>query len=277
MQIFILLKILRAIFSHLVFFHGYVYRFFSSLVISKAHSKQTGKHFWVKKRCPLSIYFLFLLKITIIRNNLSYINFKKELHPFKVFSLSDIRKVFLHFDSRRLIEWQRKGYLAKVINKWYLFTDIPVTENLLYRISNCIYRPSYLSLESALAFHHLIPEAVYSQQAVTTLKSITYNTAAGSFNYRKIKPGLFFGYQVLHLDGLPALMADMEKALLDFLYFQSGNITEENLMAFRLNITELQHSLNWDKMAQYATVYNSNILNRRIGVLHKIINHVNAS
>lgn len=208
---------------------------------------------------------------------MSYINFKRELYPFKVFSLGDIRKVFLYFDSRRLIEWQRKGYMTKLINKWYLFTDIPVTENLLYRISNCIYRPSYLSLESALAYHHLIPEAVYSQQAVTTLKSITYPTTVGTFNYRKIKQELFFGYQILHLDGLPVLMADMEKALLDFLYFQSGNTMEEDLLAIRLNITELQHSLNWDKMTQYASVYNSNILYQRIEILHKIIKHVDAS
>ena len=72
---------------------------------------------------------------------------------------------------------------------------------------------------SALAFHHLIPNSAYSRQVVTTLENQVYETTVGSFRFRKIKPELFFGYQVLHLDGLPVLMADREKAILDYLYF----------------------------------------------------------
>lgn len=217
-----------------------------------------------------------MLKITIIRNNLSYINFKKELYPFKVFSISDIRKVFPEFDSRRLIEWQKKGYLLKLINKWYVFADIPINENLLYRISNCLHHPSYLTLESALAYHQLIPEAVYSQQAVTTLKSISYETAVGVFRYCKIKASLFFGYEILHLDGLPVLMAYREKAILDFLYFRAGYTTLEEVSALRLNLTELQQTLDRQKLEIYAAVYNSRALNKRIQLLYKILAHADA-
>lgn len=216
-----------------------------------------------------------MLKITIIRNNISYISFKDNLSLFKIFSIEDIRKIYPNFDSRRLIEWQNKGYLLKLINKWYLFSDIPVTENLLYRISNCLYHPSYLSLESALSFHHLIPEAVYSQQAITTLKSKVYETPVGSFRYRRIKPELLFGYQVLHPDGLPVLMADREKAILDYLYFRAGKTTEAEIEALRLNLYELKQTLDKQKLEQYLSVYASPTLERRIQILYKLISHAN--
>jgi predicted transcriptional regulator of viral defense system len=218
-----------------------------------------------------------LLKITIIRNNISYISFKDNLSLFKIISIEDIRKIYPNFDSRRLIEWQQKGYLVKLINKWYLFSDVPVNENLLFRISNCLYHPSYLSLESALSFHHLIPEAVYSPQAITTLKSKVYETPVGSFRYRRIKPELFFGYQVLHLDGLPVLMADREKAILDYLYFRAGKTTEAEIEALRLNAYELKQTLDKQKLEQYLAVYASPTLERRIQILNKLISHANAT
>lgn len=218
-----------------------------------------------------------MLKITIIRNNISHLSFKSNLSIFKIFSLEDIRKVYPDFDSRRLIEWQQKGYLVKLINKWYLFSDIPVTENLLFRISNCLYHPSYLSLESALAFHRLIPEAVYSQQAVTTLKSKVYETPVGSFRYRRMKPELFFGYNILHLEGLPVLMADREKAILDYLYFRAGKTTEAELEALRLNFYELLQTLDRQKLERYTAVYENPTLERRVQILYKLLSHADAT
>ena len=124
---------------------------------------------------------------------MTWIEFRNALIEYKVFSTGDIKKYFPRFDTKRLVEWQQKKYIRKLINKWYLFAEIPVDEMLLFRICNCIYQPSYISLESALGFYHFIPEAVYSQQAVTTRKTITYKTTAGTFNYRTLKPSFYFG------------------------------------------------------------------------------------
>ena len=127
---------------------------------------------------------------------MSYLDFRTALYSFEVFCIRDIEKLFPKFDSRRLVEWQRKGYIQKLINKWYVFADIPINDRLRYRISNCLHRPSYISLESALSHYGLIPEAVYSVQNITTKKTIAYETIAGTFNYRSIKAQLFFGYEV---------------------------------------------------------------------------------
>jgi hypothetical protein len=75
---------------------------------------------------------------------MSYLEFRDVLISFQVFSIRDVEKFFPNFDSRRLVEWQRKGHIRKLVNKWYLFSECPVDEQLLFRISNCIYRPSHI-------------------------------------------------------------------------------------------------------------------------------------
>lgn len=74
------------------------------------------------------------------------------------------------------------------------------TDFLRNRISNCLYRPSYISLESALSHYNFIPEGVYTIQNISTRKTILYETPIGSFQYRNIKPGVFFGYHVIRIN-----------------------------------------------------------------------------
>lgn len=180
-------------------------------------------------------------------------------------------------DSKRLVEWQERGYIKKIINKWYLFSSVLLTEHLLLRISNCIHSPSYISLDSALSFYHFIPEAVYTQQAVSTKKTVRYNTVAGRFNYQSVKPALYFGYTILVQENIPVLMADPEKALLDYLYLHPIIKTLDDIHAVRFNITALQETIDWEKLGTYARVFNSATLNKKIELLKKLIPDANAS
>lgn len=204
---------------------------------------------------------------------MSWTEFRNALIGYRLFSTGDAKKYFPGFDTKRLVEWQKKNYIRKLINKWYLFSEVPVDELLLFRISNCIYQPSYISLESALGFYHFIPEAVYSQQAITTRKTIRYKTPAGAFYYRTIKPAFYFGYRILHKDGLPVLLAEPEKALLDFLYLSASLNTLKDVKALRLNNAELQQAIDWNKLDTYARVFNSKTLNKRIRLLKKLSLH----
>jgi predicted transcriptional regulator of viral defense system len=206
---------------------------------------------------------------------LTYHEFRNALIDFKVFSTGEIKKCFPDFDTKRLVEWQQKKYIRKLINKWYMFAEIPVDEMLLFRISNCLYRPSYISLESALGFYHFIPEAVYSQQAITTRKTITYKTPGGAFNYRTIKPAFFFGYRILHKDKLPVLVAEPEKALLDYFYLAASLGNLKDMKAIRFNDAEIKNSVDWEKLDNYARVFNSNTLNKRIKHFRKTVLHAN--
>jgi predicted transcriptional regulator of viral defense system len=213
--------------------------------------------------------------------------FRNALYSFEVFSVTDIIKLFPAFDTRRLVEWQRKGYIQKLVNRWYLFSDIPMDDTLRNRISNLLYRPSYISLESALAYYNLIPEAVFTIQSVSTRKTMTYDTPIGSFHYRTLKPPLFFGYRVdrnsrrlastTEVMGGPVLMADPEKTILDYLYLGSHLNSIEDLEGIRLNIHVFNELIRWETLEQYASLFESAVLNKRIRLLQKLTSHAHTS
>jgi predicted transcriptional regulator of viral defense system len=240
--------------------------------------EETNYSEWAKtKNEPARINYLFcslhLLILTIIGNKMTYLAFRDAIRSFEVFSTRDIEKLFPKFDTRRLVEWQRKGYIQKLINKWYVFADIPINEWLRYRISNCLYRPSYVSLESALSHYGLIPEAVYSVQNITTKKTIAYETVAGTINYRSIKPHLFFGYKVDKTQTIPVLIASPEKAILDYFYLNPRLHTTQDIEGLRLNLPTLNEIVNHERLTSYAACFESNTLNKRLKLLRKINTH----
>ena len=151
-----------------------------------------------------------------------FIDFKLHFEPFKVFSTQDILKWDTDFDTRRLVEWQQKNYVRKIINRWYLFADASLDENFLYLIANRIYSPSYISFESALAYYRLIPEGVYTITAATSLKTHQFTTSFGSFSYRHLRPELMFGYKLINVNGLCYKIAEPEKLILDYLYLNTN-------------------------------------------------------
>lgn len=207
---------------------------------------------------------------------MNYYQFRQALHDFAVFSIRDIAKLFPEFDTRRLVEWQDKGYLHKLVNKWYLFTDITMNDWLHYRIANCLHRPSYVSLESALSHHNLIPEGVYTVQNITSRKTILYETIAGSFQYRSIKPSLFFGYRADRSNVLPVLIAEPEKAILDLLYLNRIN-NMADMEGLRLNTAELNNHVDWEKLMKYAACFESATLNKRVALLKKLKTYADIS
>ena len=74
-----------------------------------------------------------------------------------------------------LVNWQRKGYVQKLRNGWYRFSDETVNEQLLYLIANKIYNPSYVSFESAFSFYGIIPEGVFSILSATSQKNSQFH------------------------------------------------------------------------------------------------------
>ena len=99
----------------------------------------------------------------------------------------------------------------------------------LYAIANQLYGPSYLSLETALAYYGLIPEAVMGMTSVVTHRSKRFTTPIGWFSYQTL-PAKLFGFGVRTVDG--HLMASPEKALCDYLYTRSNlRITSPKTLA----------------------------------------------
>jgi len=48
-----------------------------------------------------------------------YEQFRQNFRHFVVISLQEIRKVFPDFDTKNLVNWQKKGYIIRLQNKFY--------------------------------------------------------------------------------------------------------------------------------------------------------------
>ncbi len=81
-----------------------------------------------------------------------------------------------------------------------------------------IYSPSYVSLESALSFHGLIPEAVYAVTSASLNRSKTFKTPVGQFVFSQVPQGIFYlGVERIKKDKTVYLMASPAKALADYI------------------------------------------------------------
>ena len=102
---------------------------------------------------------------------MNFIEFSKTFSDWPLFSIHEILKLYPNFDRKNLVRWQEKGYIKKIRNKWYIFSDKNINEINLFYIANSIYSPSYISFESALSYYNIIPEAVFSVTSATSLKT----------------------------------------------------------------------------------------------------------
>ena len=203
---------------------------------------------------------------------MNYLSFRNQFINQGLISIQQVVSIFPDFDSRRLVEWQKKGYIERVVNRWYRFLEVPQEEYSLFWTSNRIYQPSYISLETALSFHGLIPEGVYSIIAISTLKTQTYQNNKINYIYRNVKPSLYFGYQILRWKEKPILMASPEKALLDFCYLNTHLKTKEDFESLRINPNVFISKIDFKVLEHYLQLFDNQSLRKRIEVLllHKI-------
>jgi len=93
-------------------------------------------------------------------------------------------------------------------------------------IANHILGPSYVSMDTALAYYGLIPERVYEIASMTTKASREFNTPIGLFTYTHLSlPYYSFGLNMIRLSPEQyTIVASPEKALCDKILSTSGLI-----------------------------------------------------
>lgn len=166
---------------------------------------------------------------------MQYLELRESLKDFTVFSLADIRRIDNSFHRRRLSEWQEKGYIKKLIKGFYIFSDLGLNEHVLFEIANRIYTPSYISLEMALSYYHLIPESVYGITSVSTRRTYQFKTPIAEFSYRTVNPRLFFGYELVKRNKKVFKVAVAEKAILDYFYLNPRLRTARDFGSLRID------------------------------------------
>lgn len=93
-----------------------------------------------------------------------------------------------------------------------------------FELAQQIYAPSYISLESALAYHQLIPERVHTITSVCAKRSKNFDTPLGLFQYHHL-PLLNFYMETERIATQTEnyIVAKPWKAILDYIYCYKKN------------------------------------------------------
>jgi len=204
---------------------------------------------------------------------MKFIEFYNRFKDSPLISVKDVLNVYPNFDRRRLFEWQKRALIQKIVPNFYLFTNKNYNEQELYFMANKIYRPSYISLETALSHYNLIPETVYSITSVTTQKTKKCLTETANFSYRTVKPELFFGYRIVKKENFSYQFAEPEKAMLDFLYLRKDLQREKDFKGLRINGENFKSSIDSTKLKKYLKLFKSPTLKKRTAGLLNSLNY----
>lgn len=186
---------------------------------------------------------------------MKWIDFEREIKRknIKIFTPLDVQRFLARskIATRFLIHRLKKnGYIIRLKQGLYQLSDERVPD--LY-LANKLREPSYVSLEFALSYHQIIPEAVYEITSVTTKTTRRFQALGKSFFYRHIKKEAFTGYFSHRQDGLNFLIAEPEKAFVDLNYLR--------LMSRKKPISRFNpQKLNLAKTLRYAKLFNNNKL-----------------
>lgn len=169
----------------------------------------------------------------------------------------------------QISRWKKAGKLIQLKRGLYLFSK-PYRKVEIYEahIASLLKKPSYISLEKAFEYHNLIPEAVTVYTSVTTKRPDRFISEIGDFDYRHIKPALFWGYDLVSLYKQTAFIASPEKALLDFFYIRKVDASTEYLDELRLQNLK---DIDVDKLIEYAKRFKKPGMRRIAELLKKYI------
>lgn len=178
-----------------------------------------------------------------------FINLKDSVKQ-NIFTANEIKQFFSEETnaqiSVQLSRFAKKGLITSIKRGLYCLDENRTDE---FEIANKLYKPSYISSETALNYYGIIPD-IPAELTSTTLTTTKYfDNKWGKFRYLKIKRELFWGFtQVKSVENNGFfLIAEPEKALLDYFYFRKIKRMDD----LRLNLDPISKT----KYQKYVNFY----------------------
>ena len=145
-------------------------------------------------------------------------------------------------------------------------------DDYLNFLSQVIYYPSYISKETILFKNQMISESVYGISCISMKAPKTFSSEIGIFQYSKIKPSLFLGFEKRSYIENKYYVATKAKALFDYLYFYKRKlvrINEKSIEELRLNFSEMNDH-DWIEFESYLKIAKSLKLDKMYKIIRKI-------
>lgn len=157
-----------------------------------------------------------------------------------------------HLINVQLARMVRSEALTRLKRSLYIFCYAKLDE---FTLANYVYRPSYVSLESALNYYGIIPDVVPNVTSVSPVTTRTFRTGRGVFIYSKIVKHLYFGWQTAKdsRSDFEFSIAEPEKALLDYVYIRRiRDLTDQ-----RIDLGTIDRK----KLVKYSRIFPSWVIN----------------
>lgn len=144
-------------------------------------------------------------------------------HPIVCLTDAEVAAILNISDNQKYGQIKRavkKRALIHVKRGLYCLGDyLTIKKPHPFMLAQAIYWPSYLSLETALSYYGLIPEAVYTIASVTTKRAKEFKTCFGNFSYQKLPNRNFFTeVKLIKEENYNFFIASPWKAIADYIY-----------------------------------------------------------
>ncbi len=191
---------------------------------------------------------------------MNYLEFRKKIEEFPLFETGDLRLILGKKYNRSFLNnlknWEKAEYIVRIRKGLYFPGDLAVSFNPIF-LAKKIYQPSYVSLETALGYYGIIPEAVFTTTSVTTRKTKDFSSAQfGKFTYQKIKATAFGGFETFMEKGVSYNLALPEKSIADFFYLNRAKLdgSVEQFESYRFNE---EYKYNRKTLLKFAKVFDN--------------------
>jgi len=191
--------------------------------------------------------------------------------PYGIFNTTVIRNLFPNISSgaQKAIVFraaQKKEIMTLKPGLYCLSEQFRRKNPHPFVIASLLCSPSYISMESALKYHGLIPEAIYQVISVSSHRTKTFKTPLGNFFYSKIPCQKFrAGVKCIKINNNTwAFIADPVRAIADLIYKNKEVTWEfENMSYIYESLRIEQDDLLEHFFIGFDDVYNS-IANKRV-------------
>ena len=178
----------------------------------------------------------------------SELNQLKEKLYFTSADLKEVLGITLASAQVLCSRYVKKGIFVRLKNNFYILDSVwgNLSRGDILKIANFLQVPSYISFMTALSFYEVTTQVQRDfYESVSLKRSISFGCRGVSFNFYKLKPEYYFGFE--KMDDI--FIAKKEKAFVDAVYLYSFG-------KYKLDFSSLDFgALDKDKVMEISKVF----------------------
>ncbi|MBU1200274.1 type IV toxin-antitoxin system AbiEi family antitoxin domain-containing protein [Patescibacteria group bacterium] len=137
-----------------------------------------------------------------------------------------------------------------------------------YTVANLLVKDSYVSFETALAYHGMFDQLIDKVISISQVRYKTVKLNTTEYGFINTKDKFFFGWQEVKIDNRTARVATMEKALIDTVHFHKSKYSIDLVIE---KMSKYQTSLNIARLSKYVSKMSSTTI-KIFGYIFDLLN-----